>query len=444
MATISKSIISAVQFLDEPSVYEALIGVRADERSVAEFFRMIGRSEPCMQTQNHFFVDTPLFKASTVSAFTDNSGTAMTDVTLTLDSASHGIIEGDLVMINSTDVAYVRAVTGADVQVIAIPDGTGTQNALTVANGDTVVVLSHAAGEGSNGATARYTIPKRYEYNVQIFKARRKITDIQNASPIEFEWNGQNYVFYQQEREGITELMYKISAGVLYNPATPNHFMATTPGLTDAAGNPVNVTRGLYDWVVNGGGINLGNNLTLDLAQFTTISRELDNAGAGTQYTFLGGFDAMVAIDNTIKALNGTVLPNARFSVDGRTVDLDLEAFSLYGRYWVKKKLNLLTLSGALGETNKSKDFFLIPLDDAAINGGGGRVPRVSLCHFPIRVQGGVNRFWSQDQSIMMAMTGMLAPDGATNDSATITVDYTSYQGLRVAGVEHIAWGAVA
>lgn len=444
MTLIKKSVISAIQFLDEPSVYEALINVRADERSVAEFFRMIGRVEACRQSQNHFFVDQPLFSASTVSSFVDNSGTAMTDVTLTLNTTSHGIIVGDLVMINSADVAYVKAVSGADVTVVSIPDATGTQAALTVANGDTVIVLSHAAGEGSAGPDTRYVPPKRYEFNIQIFKSGKKITDIQDMSPIEFEWEGKPYVWFQQEKEALTELMLKISNGILYQPNTANHFMSSAPALVDANGNPVNITRGLHDWVVNGGGINLSTGLTLDTAQLATINKALDTAGAGTQYAFMGGFDAMVALDDTIKALNGTILQNARFSVDGRMVDLDLEAFRIYGRYFVKKKLNLLTLRGALGETNKSKDFFLVPLDDVAINGGSGRVPRVSLCYLPNRAPSAVNRYWSPDRSIVMAMTGLYAPDGATNNEATLRVDYAAYYGLRVAGVEHVAYGSVA
>jgi len=444
MTLITKGLVSTVQFLDEPDVYEALIGVRAEERTVAEFFMTLGRFFPCSQSESHFFVNQPLFTSSTVSSFVDNSGTNMTDVTLTLDSADHGIIEGDVIMINSASVGFVTSVSGADVQVVAIPDGTGTQSGLTVANGDSVVVLSHAAAEGSGGAQSRWIAPKRYTYRVQIWKSSREITDIQHASPIEFEWRGQKLIFYEKEVESFTELMVKISNGILYQPDAPNSFMSTTPALTDAQGRAVNITRGLHSWITTGGGNDLGTNLAIDLAQLATINKTLDVAGASDTFVLMHGFDAGVAFDNTIKALNGTNLPNARLNVDGREVDLNLAMFEIYGRRFVKKKLNLLTLKGALGETNKSKDFFLVPMDDVPIDGGSGRVPRISLCYLPIPVEEAPNRRWANNGSIMMTLTGQLADGAATNNVAVKRVDHSAYIGLRVAGVEHMAFGSVA
>ncbi|RME51925.1 MAG: hypothetical protein D6790_19215 [Caldilineae bacterium] len=448
MSVLTKNVVSAVAFLDKPIVLSRLLNVRPDDESFVQTMRMLGRYLPASATEEHFFVDTPLFKTNVIQNLVDNSGTNMTDITLTFD-AGHGIIPGHILMFQYGDVGYVKSVNNAtnEVNVVAIPQADGTVNGMTVSAGDVAVILSQASGEGSEGATPRYVLPKRYSYRLQIFKSAREITDIQHASPIEFEVDGQPYITYLQEMEGLLELMAYVSMGLLYNPETSNQFTSGTPGLTDDQGRPVNVTRGLEDWIVTGGGIS-GSNVTVNTSFFATLTKSLNAAGAGSDYLIVGGTEAMVAIDDTIKALNGAILQNARFSVDGRTVDLDLESFRLYQRRYTKKHLGLFDMPTHfnlnVASANHDKDMFFIPLDDAAVTGSGSRVPRISVMYLPLRVTSGVNRFYSADKATMTTFSGQLAPGGATNNKAVLRFDYSTYCGLRVAGVEHFAKYSVA
>ncbi|RMF56164.1 MAG: hypothetical protein D6746_12900 [Bacteroidetes bacterium] len=444
MAQYSKAYFSSIANLDTRSILERMLNVRPDDFTFADTMRLFGRFMPETQTTGHYFVDTPLFAVSTVTAATDNSAGSGTDWDLTLDSADHGIIQGHLLKFPSGDVGYVKTVSGDTINVISLDGSTG----ITVAANDKVVILSQASGEGSPGVSPRRTAPKRYEYVMQIFKAAREITDIQLGSTIEFEYNGTRYVHNMVEDELYLELMSYVSMGLLYNPGTQNNFTTSTPTLTDADGRPVTVTRGLHDWVLNGGGINLGSGLTIDLAFFANLTKALNRAGAQGEYMFLGGDDTMIPLDDTLKALNGTVLTNARLSVDGRELDFTLDRFRIYNRSYTKKRLALYSLPTHFdftGASNHSKDFFVIPMDSVPTSGSATRLPRISVVYLKVPFeQGGTHRSWSADYAISLIRTGALAPDGPTNHEQVFRMDVTTRCGLRVLGVEHFAVGSVA
>lgn len=444
MAQYNKAYYSSIANLDTREILERLLNVRPDDFTFADTMRLFGRFMPETQTTGHYFVDTPLFSVSTVTAATDNTAGAGTDWTLTLDSADHGIIPGHLLKFPSGDMGYVKTVNGADINVVSL-DGT---TAITVVANDKVAIYSQASGEGSPGANPRRTAPKRYDYVMQIFKAAREITDVQLGSTVEFEVNGTRYIHYFVESELYLELMSYMSMGLLYNPGTQNNFTTTTPALTDADGRPVTVTRGLKDWILNGGGINMGNGLTIDLTFLANLTKALNRAGAQGEYMLLGGDDVMIPLDNTLKALNGTILQNARFSVDGRELDFTLDRFRIYNRTYTKKRLALFSLPTNFdfpGAANHTKDFFVIPMDSVPTQGGSMRLPRISVVYLKVPFeQQGTHRSWSPDYAISLIRTGALAPDGPTSHEQVFRMDVTSRCGLRVLGVEHFATGDVA
>lgn len=428
---------STIQYLHEPQVLEELVQVRQEDRSFPELMQLIGRFMPLNSTSQRYFVDQPIFETYTISSFVDNSGTAGTDLDITLNTASHNVIPGNLVMFSGANkrMGYVKSVNGAVINVVAY-DG----NNLEAANGMTLSFHSYAGGEGTAGPQPFRVLPKAYDINVQIFKAKGQVTDMEGGSKLSIEVGGRPYVFFYAQHNAFMKLMGYVTYGALWNEGTGDNFAAASPNLTDANGNPVNVTKGLYPWIRDNG-INIPT-APLDLAFFSTLNKSLDRAGAGSTFLMVGGADATTQIDDTIKALNGTILDNARFNVDGRQVDLTLESFRLYGRHYIKKKITALNHTGVIdftGSQGHEKDLFILPLDTVPLSRTGKIMPRLSLVYVPMQTNSAPNRIYSQDGAFEEIRTGGLAPGLATSDQANVAWTYTARVGVRPLGIEHFA-----
>ena len=89
---------------------------------------------------------------------------------------------------------------------------------------------------------------------VQIFKEKYRITDIQNASKIEFEFKGQPYYFLKGQHEALTRFRGDIAFALMFGDSSSDKFTDSSYGnLVDGEGNPVQTTKGLRHSIIDGG-----------------------------------------------------------------------------------------------------------------------------------------------------------------------------------------------
>ncbi|MGH7239712.1 MAG: SU10 major capsid protein, partial [Candidatus Saccharimonadales bacterium] len=373
----------------------------------------------------HNISNTELFAAGVVSS---SSGAPGTNVSVVLTAATAAACVGNSVCyLKSGARAYVQSNTSGTLDIFSI-DGTNIA-AADVAAGVAITFPSVAFGEGSVGADPERWPKNTFTNVVQIFKNKYELTDVQMASQIEVDVDGDFTYQGIQRIESYLKFRKLIALGLIIGTYSGDNFSASSPALTDSSSKPVNVTRGVDQYVKSyGTTYPLINSTSFDLPDMQTIDTTLDTIRASNQYMFWCSNSMNQKLDIFLNAMNNSSMLSqaGRFLIgEGEDLKLGIKNFNFFNRTYHKMKLPLLTDRNTLGYTglgNISTSAYMLPVGSAnTVN--RGRLPFISTRYMYIPGTKSL-RYLEQPTG------GLIQP--YTSDQAVSAVNFYSIQGLEI------------
>jgi len=442
-AQINKNYVSSTAFLDQREILNKVLDITNEESSFLDVMELTGRSTPTSVPQYHHFVNAELYLLGTAAS----SPTAAASIAVTIDATAYAYVNaGDLALLVDGSVGYVYSKNGSNAITIKSVDA---QN-ITVTSADKISFFSNAAGEGSLSPEARKWAVTKYLNQVQSFKAKFAITDIQKASKVEVEYQGKPFFMYKGQHESLTKFRGDISAALMFgrmsataavtSSATPASSFAdgASATLLDAEGNPVSTTMGLDQYAsLYGVTATQGTNGTLLLSEMQTLTQNLNKLRAPQEYFLFAGTTQNIAWDNFFNNLGnagitaGTgVSGAARFMISGKNIDLGIDSIKIYGRTYHKKYLPLLDHQyiSNYGAAHKfGASAYGVPAGKIKTNDGE------MLDRIGVRYMAGDGT----DLKYREILLGGLAPV-PTNERSVLEIHYQSTQGLQILGANQL------
>jgi hypothetical protein len=425
IGAINKQYVSSTAFLDQREILNKVLDITNEEASFLDVIELTGRSKPTSVPEYHHFVNEELYVLGTVSAITGSGTTAITaDLnTATSASAYPFINAGELVLFPDGKVGYVTGKSASKTLNIRSIDGTN----LTLTASQSISFFSNAAGEGSLSPAAKKWGLTKYANQVQIFKGKFEITDIQKASKVEVEFQGKPFFMYKGQHESLMKFRNDISAALIFGRKSTTKFEDASPSLVDAESKPVQTTMGLDQYVTS-----LGSDLSLltagsvALADVSALTQLLNKNRAPQEYFLFVGTTQNIYWDNLFNNLGNSALlsQGARFQIAGKEVDLGIDTVKIYGRTYYKKYLPILdhkNIVNFTGGYNAKDAAYGVPASKVKTN-DGGMVDRMQVRYM---AEGGT------DLKYREILLGGLAPV-PTNERSVLEVHYSSVQGLEI------------
>ena len=256
IGAITKKYVSSTSFLDQREILNKVLDITNEEASFLDVIELTGRSKPTSVPEYHHFVNEELYVLGTVSAITGSGTTAITaDLNTATSASAYDFINvGELVLFPNGNVGYVTGKSASKTLNIRSIDGTN----LTLTASQSISFFSNAAGEGSLSPAAKKWGLTKYSNQVQIFKGKFEITDIQKASKVEVEFQGKPFFMYKGQHESLMKFRNDISAALIFGRKSTTKFEDASPSLVDAESKPVQTTMGLDQYITS-----LGSDLSL-------------------------------------------------------------------------------------------------------------------------------------------------------------------------------------
>jgi hypothetical protein len=441
MSTYTHNYISAVNDLHAREILNGIVDVTNEAYTFVETMRLKGREMVTTNSIFKNFVNSELYATETINGIpTDNSGgSGQGDVTVVLTNANGTSYpnEGEIVQFDSGHIGRVVSVTadaGGDQVRIKAVDPTVTTANLAAADAEVLSFYGNAAGEGGAGPTPRRYSPTQYSNQTMIIQTGFRISDVEIASRIEVDVNGQPFYVYQGMIDHQRKFMLDEGFLCFFSQISDPNFSASASTLDDADGNPVQTTRGLRQYATSYG-VNTSS-VTVNSAAFATLTRTLDQNRSPKEYDVYFGANGAIAMDDFFNAIGGSPdLSAARFSVDGREIDLGVRKANLYGRTWNLHKVgvfdhkNVVNFNGSAGF---EKDVMFLPVGPIMTTDGRA-VERVRIRYMQQPgILGNLNLRYQETN------TGALAPTGVTSDDNVWKQTLRSNFGPEVVGPEHM------
>ena len=424
IGNLSKSYVSSINFLDQREILNKVLDITNEESSFLDIMELTGRSNPTSVPTYHHFVNDELYVLGTVSAVT---GSGTTAVTATVDATAFASVNaGELVLFTDGKVGYVSGKSGSGTNLyIRTVDASN----ITVSASDKISFFSNAAGEGSLSPAAKKWGTTKYYNQVQNYKGKFAITDIQKASKVEVEFQGKPFYMYKGQHESLMKFRGDISSSLFFGRMSTTQFSDSNPSLVDAEGNAVQTTMGVDQYVTTYGidqsVLTAGQ---VALADISALTQTLNKARAPQEYFLFVGTTQNIYMDNLFNALGNSALLSqaARFMINGKSVDLGIDSFKIYGRTFHKKHLplldhkNIINFSGAY---NAKDAAYGVPATKIKTNDGA------MLDRIGVRYMAGDGT----DLKYREILLGGLAPV-PTNERSVLEIHYSSTQGLEILG----------
>ena len=420
---INKSYVSSINFLDQREILNKVLDITNEESSFLDIMELTGRADVTSVPEYHHFVNEELYVLATVSG---GGATPAVSLTLTIDATAYASTnQGELVLLPSGKVGYVVSKGGSNTIVVKSVDGTN----ITVADGATISFFSNAAGEGSLSPAAKKWGLTKYANQVQTFKGKFEITDIQKASKVEVEFQGKPFYMYKGQHESLMKFRGDISAALMFGRLSATKYSDANPALVDAEGKPVQTTMGVDQYVTTYG-INqdLASAGTLALGDIATLTQTLNKARCPLEYFVFLGTTQNILWDNLFNNLGNSALlsQGARFQIAGKSIDLGIDSVKIYGRTFHKKYLPLLDHKNIVnfsGGYNAKDSAYGIPATTIKTN-DGQVVNRITTKYMAGD---------GTDLKYREILLGGLAPV-PTNERSVLEIHYQSTQGLQILG----------
>jgi len=430
---IDRTFLSTVSFtntLEQREILKDVLDIYDEEASMLDVLDWTGKSKASAQTEYFTVQNNFLYATATVKTPGTSAGAAGASVDITcVGSTSVKPLVGELILFANGIVGYVSAISSATDFVLTVKPVNSADAIPAATTGSKLSFMSNAYAEGTGSNQMRKSDLIKRSNKLQIFKTKTSVTDIAYGSKIEVEFKGKPYYFLKQQHDAYLKHRMDILYAVLFG--------RESAGLTDAAGNAINTTRGLRDTIVNAGGISASTagSSTVTLADLSALARLMDANRCPSEYQLWAGADFDNAFDTAISALptfvNGAINYASFGGKKDVAVALGINSISAYGRTFHKKRLNALShpqITSVGGATVFSKEAYLVPAGKIKVEQGGGQVDRMMMRY--LEMPDGVNSRFREK------MLGGLAPT-PTSDTDTLDIVYSSIEGLETVGNEH-------
>ena len=415
-------------FVQGREILSSVLDVQNEEDSFLDVMQSLGKLKPVSQPVYHAFVNEALYKDNVVTISEAGAGTGQ-QADIACSSTGTARV-GDLMMGTSGNIYLIKSIGAAGVTFVPV-DGAGDASDYNAA-GDKFVVFSNAQGEGYGSPDPiKYGLTKQSN-RVQIFKNKYRISDVAKASKVTVEYKGKPYFMYKGTYEALQRFRGDISNSLMFGKGSGDFYAGASVGDMNIDGNAVQTTNGLREELKAGGILESGSPYDFNTNVLTTLqdlTSALNKARAPKDYWMWVGTSANIKIDNALNGLDGSGLTSARFSVDGRSIDLGVDKFKLYGRTWNKKQMSILDHNELGSTVTGSGEIYLVPTGQVKTAGGGGSQDYLQVRY----LEGDGNNF-----SFRETLTGGLAPTPTSAD-AILDVNYQAIMGLEVLGKEHCA-----
>ena len=445
------SLITSTSLLDQRDIYKQLVDTQ-DDAEWLDFLWMAGKKEATSMPIYYNMYNDKLYNLIQPGATADGfavagSGTA----TITITFASSGttgpaaqqsynfILKNDLLKFPTTgNVGLVIKKGTADgllanqIQVTAVD----TSLTLTLAQNQSLSAFSNAQQEGSDAPQQRRWLVNKLQNQTQIFRNAMKITDVQNMSKIELEFNGKPYILPYENIQSLQKHRGDISLAMwLGQPST-----ATFQGQAFATPQTyaTQTTRGMDSYITTygiNGQYTTANTFTLN--DLSSIEGQLIASRSPFEYMMAGSNAAVACVSDFLKNLPSSgVVPSGggqangvysgRIQVDGREIDLEAEKFKHGGFTFNLKAFKVLSNQDVMNYTGStvSKSIYFMPMGKVKTVGGG------MADYFRYRYQPQPTPGLGSSETAEI-MTGALAPT-PTNQEMSLTTTWTSNMGLEV------------
>lgn len=433
IGTGQKQYYSLINFLDTREILKSIVDIENDT-GLAEIF-MPSRYFVTKQYLYHHFVNESLFKIFDTTGNTV-TGTGTTTITATGTVATAGYVRKGATIYFPTGAAvgYVTNVTtasGKDTLTIVSVDGSN----ITSAAGDKYGVSGLTVGEKSiNPTNVRFGLTGYYNY-LQIFREVNEMTDVQNASTVEVDFEGKPYIVYKDLWEKLVLLKGTVNAALFAGRQSASSFGEATflaPLDPYTSTYPTSFTGGLYQYIANyGKTASVGTTGTFAPAtDQVTITQNLLAAKSPKSILMYCGSLASAVIDTGLKNLGSSGVTSVRLIIDGKDVDMEVDKWNYGGFNFRKVMMGILDSQEQFVNTVYPKYAYCVPDGKAKVEGGDGYVPRLSVRYFRSQVarnQG--DDIWEEWH------TGALAPTGATSDEKLWRANFDTIQGLEGLGM---------
>jgi hypothetical protein len=442
---------SAVALLDQREIYNQLIDIQ-DDAEWLDFMYMAGKKDATAVPFYTSFYNDNLYKLIDTTGATVTTGAATITVYGLPATSFNFLLVGDLLKFTNGKVGRVQVKgdnTTSNKMSIQSVDGSN----LTLTAGDKLSAFSNAQEEGSIEPGSRRWSVSSLQNRVQIFRNAIKITDVQNASKIELEFNGKPYILPYEMIQGLQKHRGDISLAMWLGEVSNTLFANLEPGvatgsyLAGAQGYGVQTTRGMDSYITNYGvNDSVTTAGTFTLADLSDLEAQLTAVRAPMEYMIAGSNPAVAVISDFLKNLPSsgvtynnttpnTSAPNPFYksgvnsgmlSVNGREIDLQAEKFMHGGYTYNLKAFKVLSNQDVINYTGGpiAKSIYFLPMGKVKTVGGGmNDYFRYKYMAQPAPGTGSVET--------AELMTGALAPT-PTNQEQSLTVTWTSNMGLEV------------
>lgn len=424
IGNINKQYVSSINFLDQREILNKVLDITNEESSFLDIMELTSRSKVTSVPEYNHFINEELYVLGSVTAVT-GSGTAQ--VTATIDSDAYNFVNaGELVLFPNGKVGYVVSKSGSSIVVKSV-DGTN----LTLVAADKISFFSNAAGEGSLSPAAKRWGVTKYANQVQIFKGKFEVTDVQKASKVEVEFQGKPYYMYKGQHESLMKFRDDISAALIFGRKSSTLFSDANPSLVDAEGKPVQTTMGMDQYVTTyGKDQSLLTAGQVALADVSALTQLLNKDRCPQEYFLFVGTTQNIYWDNLFNNLGNSALlsQGARFQISGKEVDLGIDTVKIYGRTYYKKHLTILDHKNIINFTggyNAKDAAYGVPASKIKTN-DGQMLDRLGVRYM---AEGGT------DFKYREILLGGLAPV-PTNERSVLEIHYESIQGLEILGAQ--------
>jgi hypothetical protein len=421
VGSITKQYVSSIDFLDQREILNKVLDITNEEYSFMDIMELMGRSKPTSVPEYHHFVNEEMYVLGTVSAVT-GSGTAL--VTATIDATAFANVNvGELVLFPAGSVGYVTGKPSANNITIRSVDGTN----LTLVATNKISFFSNAAGEGSLSPAAKRWGITKYANQVQIFKGKFEVTDVQKASKVEVDFQGKPYYMYKGQHDSLMKFRDDIAAALLFGRKSTTKFSDASPTLVDAESKPIQTTMGLDQYVTTlGSDLSLLTAGSLALADIKALIQLLNRNRSPKEYFLFVGTTQNIYWDDVFNNLGNSAIlsQGARFQIEGRDIELGIDKIKIYGTTFYKKHLPILDHKNIINFTggyNAKDAAYGVPYTKVKTI-DGGMEDRLQVRYM---LEG------NTDFKYREILLGGLAPV-PTNERSVLEVHYSSIQGLEM------------
>lgn len=429
--TINKPYVSALDPILDTREINKLITDVYNEDELSDILNYGNKKMPTKQPVYYTFYDDPIIKSVTV---TSNTGTGTTQVTPALSAATSGYTRnGDLVMFTNNVVGIVTNVaTASGIDTLTIKAVAGAN--ITLGATDTLSLFSRANGENSSTpVNIRYGLT-RQSNKYQIFRETSRITDVQNASTIEVEFQGQPKYLFKDHWEKTVKMKSDVNAAYWGGDMSVTSYSDSNPILTDpvvnvdglSGGGAVQTTRGVNKYIdLYGTALVNGSLGTYQKANLDDLVTNLVAVRAPREYLVVGSTSAKTTIDTYYKSLGSSGVNSVRLVIDGKELDLTVDKVT-YGKFVLNYTvMPILDHPVTFGFSTIPKNLFYLPLNNKVKVEGGGSDDQIRVRYVPKQTVYGND----MTNEIHYGALNPVNPNGVGLFTGT---DWSSAQGLEI------------